>query len=75
VVCSLSTGVEGKVDRTDRNEQAGRGIKCENRSSQSSSLSTAMHHNAVVMGTARHVVRRRCSGLLDALCFIRTIGA
>ena len=75
MVCSLATGVEGKVDRTDRNEQAGTGIKCANTSSHLSSLSTAPHHNVVVMETARHVVPGRCSGLLNSLCLIRTIAA
>jgi hypothetical protein len=74
-VCSLSIGVEGKVDWTDRNEQAGRRIKCGNRSSHLSSLRTAPHQTAVVMGTAPYVVPGRYSGLLDSLCFMRTIGA
>lgn len=69
MVCSLSTGVKDKVDRTDRNEQAGRGIKCANRSRHLSSLSTAPHHYAVVMGMAPHVVPGRWSGLLDSLWY------
>lgn len=72
VVClqALKVGSIGLIE----NEQAGRGIKCANRSRHSSSSSTALHHNAVAMETARHDVHGRCSGLLDALCFTGTIG-
>jgi hypothetical protein len=67
-VCSLSTGVEGKVDR---NEQAGRRTKCE----QIAPLVFVKHRTAVVIGTAPYVVPGRISSLLDSLCFIKTIGA
>jgi hypothetical protein len=43
MVCSLSTGVDGKVDWSERSEKAGSGIKFENWSSHLSSLSTAPH--------------------------------